>query len=684
MKKKRQEMESGKNYQEKNKSSVKTRWILFLMVGIFIIGTVLLIFTSRVLGFVNNYLGKDIIIKVDSEKTDFFINHGESENVTFEILMQGNSLCSAKCDYRFWDISRNKTIETNNFTLGIIPLNKEFILEPKHLGTGQELYRFDLKCRGIYTFVCHTSERLISKNILITLGHDLNEEEIVLKHSSLERLDTLVSNLSGFYSRFLSIVNTTAELDSFIIIDSKNETEKAGQTLTDVEKNMHILETIWKEQDYYSLDSAINTEEMLFKDFEDSLFLLENRTNESLFKYNLIVEKLYSAKQMLSEIRNALILNKTNFSKKTELNQTISEFNSALKNLGDRGLLEREYEIADIIFNKTYSLYEEFIKISLMENQSQINETGYNTIDEINLTKIQPVKQNFTYEMIFQEPSEKCCLYGECGDCCLYGDCIEKNLPIVFVHGHDFSKYSPAEYNLDSQNKIEENLESKGNFLNAGVISIISNQSDYDIWGKANIPFMIKLSYYFDVKSISSIYDYVLVQTKDENITEYSKRLNKLIEIVKYKTGKPKVNIVAYSMGGLVSRRYLQIYGQESVSKLILVAVPNHGLVGEISSFCPIIGEKKECIDMKANSTFMKELEKASKPTIPTYNIIGTGCKMLNGLGDGIVLEKNARLEGAESYLVKGDCSKGIMHTQINDPSIYPKTYDVIRDILEE
>ena len=50
------------------------------------------------------------------------------------------------------------------------------------------------------------------------------------------------------------------------------------------------------------------------------------------------------------------------------------------------------------------------------------------------------------------------------------------------------------------------------------------------------------------------------------------------IQTAKLKSGMPKVNIIAHSMGGLLSRSYIQsdLY-KDDVDKLAMVGTPNHG-----------------------------------------------------------------------------------------------------------
>ena len=62
------------------------------------------------------------------------------------------------------------------------------------------------------------------------------------------------------------------------------------------------------------------------------------------------------------------------------------------------------------------------------------------------------------------------------------------------------------------------------------------------------------------------------------DIMSYSLKLKYEIQDIKESTGAEKVDIVGYSMGGLVARWYYQeLEGSKSTGKLIMLGTPNHG-----------------------------------------------------------------------------------------------------------
>ncbi|MBI2656124.1 alpha/beta fold hydrolase [Candidatus Woesearchaeota archaeon] len=307
-----------------------------------------------------------------------------------------------------------------------------------------------------------------------------------------------------------------------------------------------------------------------------------------------------------------------------------------------------------------------------------------------------PVSANLTYNIIskigtnLSDNPPICCIFSECRPCCRDDSCKNdpKTFPIIFLHGHSFAKDNSPEYSLDSFNKLQSKLQENG-YLNAGIVSLYSKneQMQKGIWGLSGKPVTVKASYYYDAFRKED--KYIVVPTKSENIDTYALRLRDLIDIVKERTSKPKVNIIAHSMGGLVARRYVQIFGDDNVDRIIMIATPNKGISGSISDYCSFIGENRECQDMQENSLFINKLNDPLKqPTkVRLYAIIGQGCQMKNGDGDGIVLTQNAKLTNSKLYFVNGTCS-GLfgenLHTEILDIEKYPETYGIVTEILKE
>src|SRR3989344_169162 len=77
--------------------------------------------------------------------------------------------------------------------------------------------------------------------------------------------------------------------------------------------------------------------------------------------------------------------------------------------------------------------------------------------------------------------------------------------------------------------------------------------------------------YTFNTNYFTFPYDWRL------DLDERKIKLQEQIESIKVTTGFQKVDIVAHSMGGLLTKAYLEQYGNESVNKLIFVGTPHLG-----------------------------------------------------------------------------------------------------------
>ena len=319
---------------------------------------------------------------------------------------------------------------------------------------------------------------------------------------------------------------------------------------------------------------------------------------------------------------------------------------------------------------------------------------GYQT--EVGNFNFQPISTNVSYnvtskiEINLSDNPPICCIFNDCKPCCRDESCKNdpKTFPIIFLHGHSFAKDNSPEFSLDSFNKLQSKLQDEG-YLNAGIVSLYSQneQLQQGIWGLSGKPVTVKVSYYYDAFRKED--KYIVIPTKSENIDTYALRLKDLIDIVKQRTNKPKVNIIAHSMGSLVARRYVQIFGENDIDKLIMIATPIKGISSEVSSYCGYVGENRECRDMQENSLFINKLNDPLKqPTkVKLYAIIGQGCQMKSGDGDGVVLSENAKLDNAKLHYVNGTCGGffgDTLHTEILNINKYPATYNLVKEILKE
>jgi uncharacterized alpha/beta hydrolase family protein len=406
---------------------------------------------------------------------------------------------------------------------------------------------------------------------------------------------------------------------------------------------------------------------------EESKFILSIDSNISL--YNSLVQTLNDSRDTLKQ------KSPENLSEEScnDLNEAIISFNKIIKEFNEKSNLSYRKTIVNNIFSEAERIYE------LPKENTSLPCPLLNNISEESLYKIEIIFYNSTIpEFSLEDPHPICCLYGECKSCC-DESCANKNYPVIFLHGHSFNKDTSADYSLDAFRKIKENLTEKG-YIDAGAVIIGQLDEQGRIWGEMDAPIEITGSYFFDVSKNKTGVD-IILPSKSDNIDTYSIRLDDLIKTVKYKTGKDKAIIVAHSMGGLVTRRYIQIFGEEDVEKIILITVPNQGIESNIKNYCSLIGSKVECNDMYKDSLLINKLNNAENISIPVYNIIGTGCDMNGEKGDGMVTESSQYLTYATNYYIEGTCNElslDFLHEKILYPEKYPETYNLISEILDE
>ena len=233
--------------------------------------------------------------------------------------------------------------------------------------------------------------------------------------------------------------------------------------------------------------------------------------------------------------------------------------------------------------------------------------------------------------------------------------------PIILVHGW---LGKAIDFNSFADRLHEEGIAEKKNaILNSTDMSICP-----DGWPK-NIS--VRAEYY---------YPYNL----NAGIEDYAKELKHVVDITTNCTGSEEVIIVAHSMGGAVSRKYMVDYGDEKVHKLITLATPHHGVNnftrGELILLVLDIftGRDNEAEQMLPDSNFLNELNNADKDhrhkivTVGTYTYGNESNKIFDisflSKTDFVVKLDSTKLEGSKHYEITG-CS----HTEFTDFRIGPE-----------
>ncbi len=659
---------------------------LFIALTVLALLCVLIFMGFKLFLYVKYLIGNDLVIQLETDNRDLSLVWGQNKTINFEMSKVTSPLCKTKCESFFSDISRNITLSQDNFIFDEASQNKEETIFQDRTGSGQAIYSYSLVCSNVKNFLCHTSELPISRKVLITVEYGPNQEQINTQKSLAQRIyDSF--NQTSIISSYIEYMKTKLDqINETLLI----EEDYSNLTLLSDKINDDFLRiaTLWKQGRF---DKANETFYAITADREKlrSDFLDLNRTVYSkVEQYNYLVKVLSSYGANLTELSSRGM----NQSDSLILDRDIADFNSKI-DLFSRS--PRIQDKADIAFS--------ILKNSLLvancsagrnntsdSNGSEMAEGLYNgTVEDcsfkaknvvnFNLSRIEIISPNQTYQnFTLQDPLPECCAYNKCKPC----GKVEGAYPILFIHGHDFNKDISAEYSLNAFEDIQSKLNSDG-FLNAGQVTLYDVDSNYSgRLGYAGIPMTFRSTYYYDVlKESSSIY--LPVQVKSENIDTYSIKLRTLVEKLKYETGQPKVIIVAHSMGGLVARRYIQLFGNESVDKLILIATPNQGITGDIVSLCSVFGAKAECNDLTSGSLFLNKLNNYPSSPVKTYNVIGTGCEMGGEDGDGIVLKRNAVLNSAQTYYVNGSClGINFLHNELLRIDKYPSVYETIKDIF--
>jgi hypothetical protein len=545
------------------------------------------------------------------------------------------------------------------------------------------------------------SSTLLNSSISIaenSVGFWENEDYIQLEKVYIGSLQPQVLSLDSKSKELYNLTVSSIEQQNLLIDEYNQHLNEAGLILNSKKAqfiNHDKLMDASEETKYLLVKINQYNYSNILGLYEDMIYLNERISNLSMF-----IDDAYE-----KSLDNASSLFKKELEKKCYLGYCENRTEELCTLFSDilTEFSQSSYEIPGNLSIGNQSYYQKINDTSLIiipeqESQDFFNNNCKNNSEQINLSLDPVQKINISFlnsyvitDIITSNISENpplCCVQGKCTPCCTEDSCQDNPslYPIVFIHGHSLLRETSPEPLADGFNKIQYALQDDG-YLNAGTLlfDFDINVSRKNEWGLANTPISVKASYYYDY--FYSIGSYVYLTRSGENIDTYAIRLNDIIDLVKYKTGKGKVNIIAHSMGGLVARRYLQIFEKDTINKLILIGTPNKGIVGDVKDFCHIFGEKRECEDMYNDSIFIKKLNSpiVEKPKADIYTISGKGCKTAGKDGDGVVVFENSLLDQAVSYVVVGNCTDAFgksLHVDMLDIDLYPETYSYVSETL--
>ncbi|MGM5484496.1 MAG: lipase family alpha/beta hydrolase [Nanobdellota archaeon] len=657
------------------------------------------------------------------------LQNGGSKDINFSIETKSPAVCKAKCSYELKDISHESILKEGEF-YGQKKFRHEFTAPAR--GEGQVMYNLNIECSNIKSRLCSGHKKKYYKTSLITLNHNLSSEQRELKKELKERLTEYTYNLSRAralaeeinrfpFTKKITInsnVRTILELwqdqehkrlqENFSTLElgqyrEKNEEVKEkAKRINEKIKKIKELPELKPVYEFYNRMSSPKVREVY--DFRNNLFseiqLLENYeySNFTIDAESIMdnyTKDLEREKNKLNSTINTLIrandIAGRNISFEGEDCRTLERVNNFTdKNNPPRN--ESNQSISRIIMKKARKDNLTVNESMMLENESLLNRSyietekpkfcmdkdtfisfNFSIPEKIDIPESEP--ENISIPKVTNE----CCIYSECEACSRTG-----NRPVLFIHGHAISEKNRPEMSHEAFSKIQKNLEEEG-YINAGQIGgeHMIRDLPYNEWGKMNARVAVRGSYY--QLAYYDIGNYKIVTQKSDSIENYAIRLKDLIEIVRHRTGAEEIDIVAHSMGGLVSRKYLSLFGEKRVNKLILVGTPNRGIEGRVKRLCSVTGASRECNDMKKGSVFLRKLDNFIPTDTEIYTIRGIGCDMNKGKGDGIVLADNVPLEYAENFQIKGKCTDTLnsdLHTRMLDPREYPVTYRTIKSLL--
>lgn len=660
------------NQQKRSKKRVAL-WSLAILIVVFVV----LIITTKAYLYVNVLLGNDLIVKTAADKENVFLKRGESANVSIKTSVATNPFCSTECNYEIFDISGNKSVETGSFVITVPkPDEKQLTLAAVKKGEGQELYRFEVTCISPETVLCHTTQEPVSGTILFTLNYEPSDRERIIKNTTRDALENGLASLAEAQSVLLQLEASMSQMNYWDVADLKQDVMKTRLSLVEFKRTLYNSKNLWENEEYLGLEQ--NSAQLIRQqaDLEKNLNQLNESFMKNLSEYNELVFSLLNSRALLLQLTNQNLTNAT----AEKINKSANDFNFLIHELNQTTLKENKREI---------NLLERTIESNVREAEFEAEQ---NLTKEIILNySLEPFDQKpitFTLQTNSSvdkliEPLPQCCLFGKCGPCC--DSSCSSNIsqyPVIFLHGHDFNSGISAEYSLGTFTEIQKKLESEG-YLDAGAITISKPENSlYGIWGKTTGPISVRTSYYFDIYRKEE--KTTIIETKTDNLDTYAVRLKDVIDTVKFKTGRTKVIIVAHSMGGLVTRRYVQIFGASDVEKIVLIGTPNHGISGSVEKLCSVFGSERHCGDMAKESLFLNKLNSEGSPVVPTTNIIGTGCDTSGFDGDGIVTNESTYLQGADNKYISGTCGSFIyLHNEILKPEKYPQVFEYVKEALK-
>ena len=703
---------------------------LAVFLGLFVIISLLFFSYSQF----NFMFFEDVVISLENSK-EISVFSNESLHTSFSVRITPNFLCSSVCTYSLVSVSSGDVLfKEEVFVRGTQSINKNHVFAGNFNFEGEEYYNFVVSCSNVESFVCNARTEPRSRTKFVVLNmvfsddkRDFIDSLLVSLNSYIDRVfyvKEIIESINSFnlrfgqsfflfvYDPYLSAVSSVRNLWSLgfyedIIVDFDSFSLFEREVINEGDRVLSFVEEYNFQISYfndfnYSLldlyfslsDFSGDFERLLeFESLLNSSFISLS-SNYSLVNLSFINESFNNLSPNIDEyqiyLETAFLLDK-----KEVYESSLYSFCSDVSYILSRPVSN---ESVDEVLARA-SLYNEF-NISYFNRKVSLKLAEFNLTlnDAVNISSSNPLippeffdflsssrcinynTTRFSGEFIsFNVSSPEvgylnhnpslCCAFDSCSVC---GENISN--PLLLIHGYSFGRANTPEYSTDIFNNMIKYLTRKRVYIDAGIIG--PDTVSFSV--ASPVPLVFRGTYYF--VTLFDELGYVTSVSKSENIDTYAIRLNSMINDVLSSTGAQKVDVVAHSMGGLVLRRYMQIFGEESLDNVVLVGVPNNGISPSIRRFCGLFGVNRECDDLAQGSTFLSVLNNPENiPSINITNIVGVGCSMPEGDGDGVVLRSSAELSFASNYFVEGDCRNNpSFHSALLYPGHYEEVFDIV------
>lgn len=546
------------------------------------------------------------------------------------------STCSASLEQEQVYDEQNATLRNNNHTFS-------FALPEHPYGEGREAYSVSVMCTNTGITFCDRSQA--RESALVVRSYDLPEE-------AQQRREEFFADFDSFLS-VMSSIPLSYEQALFEKMNLYEERVLADARLygTLEEQSENLKEEI-KEWSYPQVPLA--EAQVLQSNVNETIELLETAISEENNRREEILN-------LTIDPRVPYVLNRTG------LGQDWSRF-------------QESYE--DATSQNATLFYEAFeqeaeARISSLVNMTNVTNTTFDNLFSIlctnctlqnitppNISFIEfPERQESDFNTGYVLPEPRC-------EQCSSGS------PVLFLHGHNMNARNSPEWQLGTFIDAVNHLEEQDILIDGGVLTPYSatNPTPRNAWEGLRVG--IRGTYYYDTYFEDG--NYILSNEQSESIDTYAIRTRELITTLRERTGEEQITIVAHSMGGLVVRRYAQLFNDEAI-ELIMIATPNKGTVGNVASLCGVLGSDKECREMRAGSAMLARINDPNQPNIDMTVIAGVGCDTQGKDGDGIAQKDNVILENAKNYEIQGSCDETILHSEIVK---HPEVFELLEEAL--